>query len=395
MSNSNNKKTSSKPTSFNKSKSKSISDAMKDLEMGRPISKKETDFETKLNDILKEESISDDEYLEIDDSSIDFDSGSEGSILTELNMEGINLEDLEKDSYSSNNDISDNYSSLDVLEDNSDVVDNNSESDIDDLLNDIFVSPDEGIAESSLDDEVPIIEDVVVTNFDSESKSKFNSDSDFKVNSEDSKSKFSPDSKSKFNFDSKSSISKDSLNFFNAIKSRFTVKSLRSIFSSRSKILALLGIIIGLIIIIYGIMNFSNVSDRVVDHVLLGEAGSWSIFMILIGLIIILLDIFFVFYYKQYLKNSSVNNVKLRHTFDTIDKIKSIDSDYYEEDDLTDVSIKGLFKRKEEKESPTDIKNSIFDNETINSDSKTVSDYTVDDNDLNDSSSYLDSFDDE
>ncbi|MCQ2737116.1 MAG: hypothetical protein MJ224_00720, partial [archaeon] len=130
-------------------------------------------------------------------------------------------------------------------------------------------------------------------------------------------------------------------------------------------------------------------SDRVVDHVLLGEAGSWSIFIILFGLIIILLDVFFVFYYKQYLRNSSVNNLKLKSTFDTIDKIKSIDSDYYEEDDFDNISLKDLFKGKQEKESPNNIKNSIFNNETIDSDSITVdaddSEFitveTVDDND--------------
>lgn len=373
MSNSN-KKTSSKSTSFNKSKSKSISDAMKDLEMAKPVSKVDSDFSETTNDIVEEESIHD-EYLEIDNSDIDFDVESEKSILASK-MEGINLEDLEK--ASSNSDVN---------------TVNTSESDIDDLLNDIFVSPNDGVIENNVDNEGFNQEN---NEDDNEINDLINGDDELILSKPKPKSKFkSIKSSSKDVVDlsksdkSAESSSKDSVKFFNAIKSRFTVKSLRSIFSSRSKILALLGIIIGLIIIIYGIMSFSNVSDRVVDHVLLGEAGSWSIFIILFGLIIILLDVFFVFYYKQYLRNSSVNNLKLKSTFDTIDKIKSIDSDYYEEDDFDDISLKDFFKGKQEKESPNNIKNSIFNNETIDSDSITVdaddSEFitveTVDDND--------------
>lgn len=373
MSNSN-KKTSSKSTSFNKSKSKSISDAMKDLEMAKPVSKVDSDFSETTNNIVEEESIYD-EYLEIDNSDIDFDVESEKSILASK-MEGINLEDLEK--ASSNSDVN---------------TVNTSESDIDDLLNDIFVSPNDGVIENNVDNEGFNQEN---NEYDNEINDLINGDDELILSKPKPKSKFkSIKSSSKDVVDlsksdkSAESSSKDSVKFFNAIKSRFTVKSLRSIFSSRSKILALLGIIIGLIIIIYGIMSFSNVSDRVVDHVLLGEAGSWSIFIILFGLIIILLDVFFVFYYKQYLRNSSVNNLKLKSTFDTIDKIKSIDSDYYEEDDFDDISLKDFFKGKQEKESPNNIKNSIFNNETIDSDSITVdaddSEFitveTVDDND--------------
>lgn len=364
MSNSNNKKTSSKPTSFNKSKSKSISDAMRDLEIAKPV-QDDFDFDETNNDILKEESI-DEEYFEIGDSSIDFGVESERSILASK-MEGINLEDLEKDSSSSDVNINDN-----------------SESDIEDLLDDIFVSPDEGVIESSSDSE---------SYFNQETEDKEISDlmgDDVFLHKPKLKSKPVDLSKRV-----KSTNSKDSANVFNIIKSRITVESIRGIFSSRSKILALLGIIIGLIIIIYGFMSFSNVSDRVVDHVLLGEAGSWSIFIILIGLIIILLDVFFVVYYKQSLKNSSISNSKLRSTFNTIDKIKSIDSDYYEDDEFDNVSIKDFFKGKQGKESPTNIKNSIFDDETINSYSKTDINYAVDDDNLKDNSDHVDSLDDE
>ena len=153
-------------------------------------------------------------------------------------------------------------------------------------------------------------------------------------------------------------------------KFNFSIKKFNFIpdvnLSTKSKIFALVGLIIGLIAIIDGILHFNEVSDRVIDHVLLGEAGSWSIILILVGLIIIIFDIFFIFYYNATLKNSNIKNAQIRSTFNTIDKIKSIDSDYYQRDSDDSNSIfDDILKLDKEESSKNDLKTSNFEEDEI------------------------------
>ena len=353
MSNSkDNEKTSSK-SSFNKSKSKSISSAMDDLEMGKPISKN-SDLEI---DISKEV------------EGLDFETGLEESSNHLNDLETVpEIEDAKSDKYDDLSSFLDEYEG-DLKSDDLEIADNNVISDDSDDLernneielgksedlnldDEIFISPNKTSESFDLDkpiineEENPLLDGELVLARPVKKSEKHSKFSKFISKPKDSNksSKNSKKSSKKFKFSRKSKI-------FGGEK-----------LSTPSKIFALFGLILGIGIIIDGLISFVRVSDRVIDNVLLGEAGSWSIIIIFIGLIIIFLDVFFIFYYKKSLSSSNIKNAQLRSTFDTLDKIKSIDSDYYQE------SNGSLFKdllNVDEESSENNLKTSTFEGEEI------------------------------
>ena len=352
MSNSkDNEKTSSK-SSFNKSKSKSISSAMDDLEMGKPISKNLD--------------------LEVDNSKevegLDFETGLEESSNHLDDLETVpEIEDAKSDKYDDLSSFLDEdeedlksddleIANNNVILDDSDDLEMTIESELgkyEDLNVDdeIFISPNKTSESLDLDEptineeENPLIDDELIL---ARPAKKSKKDSKF--------SKFI--SKPKDSNKSSKNSKKSSKKFKFSVPKLFGGEKL----STPSKIFALFGLILGIGIIIDGLISFVRVSDRVIDNVLLGEAGSWSIIIIFIGLIIIFLDVFFIFYYKKSLSNSNIKNAQIRSTFDTLDKIKSIDSDYYQESN--DSLFKDLLKTDEES-SENNLKTSTFKGEEI------------------------------
>ena len=373
---------SSPKSSFNKSKS--ISSAMDDLEMGRPISKAVPDSESGTI------------------SSSDLDEGSSFNLNSESGT--ISSSDLDE---STSIDLEESTSNHDLeivpeVEENSEAKKPN----YDNLSSFLDEDEDEPVEEVNLESEDEIIvlhekdsqEDA--DEFDEDSESIFispiedepmdlNLNEEISFTPEEEKEVYSlledeelilsrpakkSDKSSSSSFVDKfvsrpaKKSDKSSSKFFNKFNFNF-IKNRPKLFqgnklATKSKIFAILGLIIGLIFIIYGILNFDNVSDRVIDHVLLGETGSWSIILILIGFIIILFDAFYVFYYKNSLKNANIKNAQIRSTFDTIDKIKSIDSDYYQQESDEDSIFNNILKLDKE-ESDNTFKNSIFKEDEI------------------------------
>lgn len=186
------------------------------------------------------------------------------------------------------------------------------------------------------------------------------------------------------------------------LKSKFKIN-----LSIKAKIFTLIGVIVGMGIIVYGINNFSNVSDRVIDHTFLGETGTWSIIIILIGLIIVLLTIFFVVFYQNALNNDNIHNTQIKNIFNGITEIKNIDGDFYKKDynKKSESIFKSILKvdgdETMDESSENNLKTSNFSDDEIsvvhqdNHKSRSLEDnYGVSDvDDLFDSNSDVDSLD--
>lgn len=370
MSNSKNNNETNSKSSFNKSKS--ISSAMDDLEMGRPISKATSDLELEDSTSELEKSDSTNDLKDKSSSNVDLEIVSEDNESKsdkESNYDDLSsfLDEDDEDELLESEDLngetlveSEDLESVHKLEDNFDVQDN-SEKDlvINDLNDDtdIFVSPSKVSDKINLDVikkqeelNMDFDEDVSLARPAKKSKdsTEFNSSSFKSISRPAKKSK---DSKSK-KFSKKFNFSIKNFKLFSGIE-----------LSTKSKIFAIVALLLGIVTIIYGILNFNNVSDKVIDHVLLGEAGSWSIFLIIIGLIIIIFDVFYISYSNKSVTKSNIKNSQIRNTFDVIDKIKSIDEDYYNgESDLDSLFDDILFDKES---SDNNLKNSDFKEDEI------------------------------
>ena len=303
MSNSKKDKKTKSESSFNKSKS--ISNAMDDLEMGRPISKAVPDSEL---------------------------------------GESISGHDLNKDSL----DV-DELGIGDSSSKNHEDIKSNEEEKYNEDLESIFVSPDNGISEDFENIGENYLNEEIVANEN--------------LNLENVLSLSKPNKKNTTPYTAKKSTKRN--NKFDLMDRGFNEKSSVKELSMVSKIFSIIVLILGLGLIVYGIRGFSNISDRVIDNVLLGEAGSWGIVIILIGLILILLDVFYVLYYNGSLKNSGIKNERIRNTFNTIDTIKNIDGDYYKRDSEDSDSLFKNLLNLDKEESPEHLKNSNFTQEEI------------------------------
>ena len=395
MSNSKNNEETSFKSSFNKSKS--ISSAMDDLEMGRPISKAVPDLEIEDFTSELEDSISNNGLEEKTNSNTDLEVVSETNNESKSDKKH-NYDDLSSFLDEDEEDVEVKFEDLDEevkedvevkFEDLDEEVKEDVEVKFEDLdsvskLNDKFgeqeITGNDDLI-SSEDDDLKENEDIFVSPKKVSDKidlDKIENPEEPNISLDEDSSLARPTKKSKENNESNNSFSesisrptkkskkfKDSKKFFK--KFNFSIKGLKSFYndlSTKSKIFALVSLLLGVLIIIYGILNFNNVSDRVIDHALLGETGSWSIFLILIGLIIIIFDIFYVSYSVNSLNQSNIKNAQIRSTFDVIDKIKSIDDDYYQEesDNLGSIFDDILFSKESSKNT---LNNSDFEEDEI------------------------------
>lgn len=77
---------------------------------------------------------------------------------------------------------------------------------------------------------------------------------------------------------------------------------LNEIKSGKSKLLMGIGIVVGLLFVIFGGLMMMGSADRVADNVVFGEREVFSVFLILIGVLIMACTLAYKFFGKSFLK---------------------------------------------------------------------------------------------
>jgi hypothetical protein len=110
------------------------------------------------------------------------------------------------------------------------------------------------------------------------------------------------DNKAKNSDDSKSEDKEDDPHSFSFLNDLLGPERVKNIKSGKNKILMATGIIIGLLFIVFGAIMIMGSADRVADNVVFGEREVFSVFLMLIGVLIIACSLAYKFMGKSFFK---------------------------------------------------------------------------------------------
>lgn len=318
--------TSNKKTRF--TKSKSISEVFKELELDEDSDELEESIST------NSENISSD----LDEKGIDLDSEDSGTESMDSEKadeiipihneypESMDSEEVEESIDSDSEDeiipIHNEYNDLDKSEafDNEVIDEDLNSSKPEDIESNVKGSFDEDSLENDATDS---------SQFDEEGLVIINPDDNSRKGKRNASSKSIKDAKAKQS--TKSS--------FNLMDSSF--------------LFTLFGLIVGIGILVMGILYYSSSSDRVVDNVLSGETAGLAIFIIIIGLLIIGFSL---------LRFFSSSNSETSAILDMLNNIRNIDYNEVKEDNITRDDFESVFSSVLGKDKNSSFSNKNGDN---------------------------------
>lgn len=318
--------TSNKKTRF--TKSKSISEVFKELELDEDSDELEESIST------NSENISSD----LDEKGIDLDSEDSGTESMDSEKadeiipihneypESMDSEEVEESIDSDSEDeiipIHNEYNDLDKSEafDNEVIDEDLNSSKPEDIESNVKGSFDEDSLENDATD-----------------SSKFDEEGLVIINPDDNSRKGKRNASSKSIKDAKAKQSTKSS--FNLMDSSF--------------LFTLFGLIVGIGILVMGILYYSSSSDRVVDNVLSGETAGLAIFIIIIGLLIIGFSL---------LRFFSSSNSETSAILDMLNNIRNIDYNEVKEDNITRDDFESVFSSVLGKDKNSSFSNKNGDN---------------------------------
>lgn len=139
----------------------------------------------------------------------------------------------------------------------------------------------------------------------------------------------------------------------------FMSKQLESILKTsigRFSILPIIGTVIGILLVIFGIITLDDISQRVIDNVVSGETSVAAIVLLVLGIIILIVSILKLFNIKTPLSDlgdeidNIVNDTTTKTTEDT-------DTDFFDEFDRKEMEEE--FKKFKKSVNPSIFKNKI------------------------------------
>lgn len=318
--------TSNKKTRF--TKSKSISEVFKELELDEDSDELEESIST------NSENISSD----LDEKGIDLDSEDSGT----ESMDSEKADEI----IPIHNEYPESMDSEEVEES----IDSDSEDEIIPIhneYNDLDKSEafDNEVIDEDLNSSKPEdIESNVKGSFDGDSlendatdSSQFDEEGLVIINPDDNSRKGKRNASSKSIKDAKAKQSTKSS--FNLMDSSF--------------LFTLFGLIVGIGILVMGILYYSSSSDRVVDNVLSGETAGLAIFIIIIGLLIIGFSL---------LRFFSSSNSETSAILDMLNNIRNIDYNEVKEDNITRDDFESVFSSVLGKDKNSSFSNKNGDN---------------------------------
>lgn len=89
---------------------------------------------------------------------------------------------------------------------------------------------------------------------------------------------------------------------FPMISDFLSPQKIKEIKSGKSKLLMIIGISVGLLLIVLGAISMMGSADRIADNVVFGEKEVFSVFLILVGIILIASSLAYKFLGKSFFK---------------------------------------------------------------------------------------------